>query len=85
MNHTFTIGVDYEGVSVTSRALWIELLNDIERLDDDFLPPSLARAEGFLVNLQMAGSIDARERERLERALDALVQRRTSGTPEGDA
>ncbi|WP_122423285.1 hypothetical protein [Pseudomonas viridiflava] len=84
--HTFTIGEDYEGVSVTSRALWVDCLNDVESAnDDDVLAASLARAEGFLVNLQLADSIDARERARLERVLSELVQRRTSGTPEDDA
>lgn len=83
---SFTIGAEYEGVSVTSRALWIDCLNDVESAnDDDFLAASLARAEGLLINLQLAGSIDARERARLERVLSALVLRRTSGTLHDDA
>lgn len=83
--HTFTIDPDYEGVSMTSRAMWIDCLSDIVRADGDFLTTSLARAQGFLINLQVAGSIDAYERERLERALDTLVERRVNVTPHGEA
>ncbi|ALE01102.1 hypothetical protein [Pseudomonas syringae] len=82
--HTFTIDPDYEDVNMTSRAMWIDCLSDIVRADGDFLTASLARAEGFLINLQIAGSIDAYERERLERALETLVERRVNVTPHGE-